>query len=64
MTTPPPVWLPGHGFLTHDGRHYPDKLVKAALISLMEWWEALDDLNRHQLLTLAARLEAMEEDCQ
>ncbi len=51
------VHLPGEGFLTGDGRFYSDDQVRAALLSLCEWWVGLSAEERSGLLEAAELAE-------
>jgi hypothetical protein len=51
------VHLPGQGFLTGDGRFYTDGQVRAALLSLCEWWVGLSTEERSGLLEAAELAE-------
>jgi hypothetical protein len=50
------VHFPGQGFLT-DGRFYSDDQVRAALLSLCEWWVGLSAEERSGLLQAAELAE-------
>ncbi len=47
------VHLPGGGFLTGDGDFYSDDQVRAALLSICEWWVGLSAEERAGLLEVA-----------
>ena len=51
------VHLPGGGFLTSDGDFYPDDQVRAALLSICEWWVGLSAEQRAGLLDAAELAE-------
>ncbi len=56
-----PVHLPGEGFLAEDGRFYSEREVRAALLSLCEWWVGLSAEERSGLLA-AAELAEIDRD--
>lgn len=45
--------LPGGGYLTRDGDFYSDDQVRAALLSICEWWVGLSAEERAGLLEVA-----------
>jgi hypothetical protein len=51
------VRLPGGGFLTEDGDFHPDDQVRAALLSICEWWLGLSAEERAGLLEAAELAE-------
>jgi len=55
------VHLPGEGFLTGDGRFYSEGEVRAALLSLCEWWVGLSAEERSGLLEAAELAEIDRE---
>lgn len=57
----PPVWLPGAGFLTEDGRYYGEARVRAALLLISDWWAALTEPER-QLMSQIGHLAAIDRE--
>jgi hypothetical protein len=52
-----PVHVPGEGFLTGNGRYYSEGEVRAALLSLCQWWVGLSTEERSGLLVAAELAE-------
>ena len=57
MSRPVTVHVPGEGFLTEDGRFYSEARVRAALLSICEWWVGLSAEERAGLLGAAELAE-------
>ena len=51
------VHLPGGGFLTGDGHFFSDDQVRAALLSICEWWVGLSAEERAGLMEAAELAE-------
>jgi hypothetical protein len=56
-----PVWLKGEGFITDDGRFWPESVVRAAILAIGEWWGGLSDQDRWQLQQIA-HLAAVDKE--
>jgi hypothetical protein len=51
------VHVPGEGFLTKNGRFHSEAAVRAALLSICEWWIDLSAEERAGLLAAAELAE-------
>ena len=56
-----PMYVPGEGFLTEDGRFLSEAGARDALLSICEWWVGLSANERAGLLEVAELAEIDRE---